>query len=187
MDTLQAEQILAAYRPCAAKRDLLRIQLEEARRHLKKEKRRMEADMTLPGRDPDAPPGSTRGDPTARTAQLLASGWETPFVRELSAEVRRLESGIRRCDALCRCVEAWRSLLPERERLLVDMHMIGNETYERVLLEFEIRGLRPSVTTRQGMAKLKKRAIGRICAVSESGLYATVLSCGAPAEADTAG
>ena len=120
----------------------------------------------LPGRGIETPPGGGPGDPTARVAVKYASGYEPGYIRGMEADLNRMRDEMRECETVCRYVDAWRGALNERERLVIDRHMIGGETYAETLEALAAQYPACGVTSVDGIKCLNRRAMERIYAAA---------------------
>lgn len=155
-------RMLSDYRRCAARRDFLKAQIPLAERQLAEEKESMLENAVLPGRAPGTPGGGGPGNPTARLAVKFASGYQPQYIREMAGDLRRMQDELQECDTVCRCVDAWRTALNERERLVIDLHVIGGESYAEVLEAFARRFPATAITSRDGLRRMKQRAMAKI-------------------------
>lgn len=162
----QVKRMLESYRQCAARRECLRLEIPLAQEQLALEQERALESDALPRPGVEAPRGGGPGDPTARLAVRYASGYQPRYIREMAADVRRMQDELRECDAVCRYVDAWRGALNDRERLVVDLHMIGGETYAAVLDAFARRFPAAPLTSPDGVKCVNQRALEKICAAA---------------------
>lgn len=166
MQREQVKRMLESYRQCRARRDSLALEIELAERQLAEARERMTEDAVLPGRDMAFIPGGGTGDPTARMAVKFASGYQPRYILEMAGDVRRMRDEMRECEAVCRCVEAWRGVLNDRELLVIDKHVIGGESYADVLEAFARQFPATALTSLDGVKCVNKRAISKIYAAA---------------------
>lgn len=162
----QVKRMLESYRQCKARRESLGLEIEMARRQLAAARERMEADAVLPGHELAAARGGGTGDPTARLAVRFASGYQPRYILEMAGDIRRMEDEQRECEAVCRCVDAWRGVLNERELLVLDRHVIGGESYADVLEDYARQFSATALTSLDGVKCVNKRAIQKIYAAA---------------------
>ena len=166
MEQEQVKRMLADYRRCAARRECLRIEMDMAREQIEREREAALENAVLPGRGIEMPPGGEPGDPTARVAVKYASGYEPVYIREMEADLNRMRDEMRECETVCRYVDVWRGALNERERLVIDRHMIGGETYAETLEALAAQYPACGVTSVDGIKCLNRRAMEKIYAAA---------------------
>ncbi|MBQ9196969.1 MAG: hypothetical protein IJ157_06960 [Clostridia bacterium] len=162
----QVKRMLESYRQCKARRESLALEIDLAERQLSEARERMTEDAVLPGHDLARAPGGGAGDPTARLAVKFASGYQPRYILEMAGDIRRMRDEMRECETVCRCVEAWRGVLNERELLVIDRHVIGGESYADVLEDYARRFPATALTSLDGVKCVNKRAIGKIFAAA---------------------
>ena len=156
------DRMLTDYRRCAARRDFLRVEITRAEEEMKRAEERLVEENVLPGRGLDVPPGTGVGDPTARMAVRCLSGYRPAYMQEMAGDIRRLKDEMGECDWVCRAVNAWRGALSDRERLVIDRHVIGGESYNEVLEAFAKEYPGTAVTSRDGLRRIKNRAMEKV-------------------------
>lgn len=156
------DRMLTDYRRCAARRDFLRVEITRAEEEMKRAEERLVEENVLPGRGLDVPPGTGVGDPTARMAVRFLSGYRPAYMQEMAGDIRRLKDEMGECDWVCRAVNAWRGALSDRERLVIDRHVIGGESYNEVLEAFAKEYPGTAVTSRDGLRRIKNRAMEKV-------------------------
>ena len=166
MQREQVKRMLESYRQCRARRVSLAAEIELAERQLAEARERMTEEAVLPGHDLACVPGGGTGDPTARLAVKFASGYQPRYILEMAGDLRRMRDEMRECETACRCVEAWRGVLNERELLVLDRHVIGGESYADVLEAFARQFPSTALTSLDGVKCVNKRAISKICAAA---------------------
>lgn len=164
----QVIRMLENYRRCAARRDCLKLEIPLARRQLEAEREDALRGEALPGHSLETPRAGAPGDPTGRVALRFASGYQPMYIREMEGDLARMQDELRECETVCRCVEAWRGALSEREQLIIDRHVIDGETYAEVMEVFSHRFPAAAITSPEGLKKLNLRAVAKICAVAGS-------------------
>ncbi|MBQ7519863.1 MAG: hypothetical protein IJU12_06065 [Clostridia bacterium] len=156
------DRMLTDYRRCAARRDFLRVEITRAEEEMKRAEERLVEENVLPGRGLDVPSGTGVGDPTARMAVRFLSGYRPAYMQEMAGDIRRLKDEMGECDWVCRAVNAWRGALSDRERLVIDRHVIGGESYSEVLAAFALAYPGTAVTSRDGLRRIKNRAMEKV-------------------------
>ena len=160
------DRMLMDYRRCAARRDFLQVEITRAEEEMKRAEKRLVEDSVLPGRGMDMPLGTGTGDPTARMAVRFLSGYRPAYMQEMAGDIRRLRDEMGECDWVCRAVNAWRGALSDRERLVIDRHVIGGESYNEVLAAFAQAYPGTALTSRDGLRRLKNRAMEKVYAAA---------------------
>ena len=160
------DRMLMDYRRCAARRDFLQVEITRAEEEMKRAEKRLVEDSVLPGRGMDMPLGTGSGDPTARMAVRFLSGYRPAYMQEMAGDIRRLRDEMGECDWVCRAVNAWRGALSDRERLVIDRHVIGGESYNEVLAAFAQAYPGTALTSRDGLRRLKNRAMEKVYAAA---------------------
>ena len=165
----QVMRMLENYRRCAARRECLGLEIPLAEEQLRREREQAVADAALPGHAVDTPRGNGPGDPTARVAVSFASGYQPHYIREMEGDLSRLRDELRECDTVCRCVDAWRGALSDRERWVLDRHVIGGEMYADLLDDFAQAFPATVIQSPDGLKKLSLRAVGKVCDAAGAG------------------
>ena len=156
------DRMLTDYKRCAARRDFLQVEIGRAEEDLRREEERLVEQSVLPGRGPDCLAGGGPGAPTARLALRCASGYRPVYMQEMAGDIRRLREEMRECDWVCRSVNAWLGALSDRERMLIDRHVIGGESYAQVLEAFAREYPGTALTSRDGLRRMKQRAMEKM-------------------------
>lgn len=162
----QVTRMLENYRRCAARRESLALEIDMARRQLAAEEARAVENAVLPGKELSAGRGGGIGDPTARVAVKFASGYRPRYILEMEGDLNRLRDEMEECGAVCRAVDVWLMALSDRERLVIERHVIGGETYAEVLEALSARFPAGAVTSPDGIKCLNRRAMDKICAAA---------------------
>ena len=110
------------------------------------------------------PRGTTPGDPVGRLAAAITDGAESAPIMELREEVYMLESELATKRRALAFVDAWLLCINDRERFVVNKHVIDGETWQQVITDFsDSFGVEYS---KDSLRKIKNRALEKIRAIA---------------------
>ena len=155
-------EVLRQHRSAIAKRDLLRVEIDEAEAKLKAMLQTMaEEAATSSGNGAAGMPRSTKvGNPTERIGLMLASGEVPQHIAELKQDIAELTHEMHGLTLRINRVAAWLVGLPERERWVVTGHLINGLTWSDLAEEYQRKYGQPR--TRRSLQRLKRTALRRI-------------------------
>ena len=168
MTHAQVDRMLREYRLLVGRCGHIDAEISRCRRAIEREREQFVADAAAPAvsRLTGMPRGTTPGNPTEKTALMLAEGTAFEF-SDARAEIRRLEAQI---DALRRereekalrvqYVESWLSGLADRERWVIERHVIEREIWHDIIPQFNTRFT--DDVSKDRLKRLQQRAMQKI-------------------------
>ena len=151
------ENELRQYRANKCRAEELRIDLEAAREYLAEDRDgSIEAAALHHPQEPDAGRGNTISDATARIAMRLP---DEAGVREMSAELARLERRVRR-------VDSWLGALSNRERLIVTLFYVEGMVWGEVVYSYNKQPSDGMPRAERTIMLWKQEAVKRIVRVA---------------------
>lgn len=113
----------------------------------------------------DMPHGTCLSCPTERIAVKFADGYTPDYIREIEHEIRKRENEYRSKFPTVVFVEAWLKVLNRRERFIVENKTIGGMFWRELAIEYKKEF--GEEYSRQGLKKIRDRAIAKIHKVAE--------------------
>jgi len=163
MNRCDVDRMLRGYKNCRARREYLRAELPEAERLLAHEREHMLENEALRGHEMGTvQSGGSFGDPTASLVMKYASGYEPRYIREMAGDVRRRQDELRECEMVCRCVEAWLEALGQKERLVIETHVLEGLTWTEAGPRLAAVFPDTCPTTSAGLRKIQQRAMEKL-------------------------
>ena len=173
MDREQINDMLRAYRGRVGRCAHIETEIRRLERRIAEERERYAQELAAPpvSRLDGMPRGGAPFDSrTERVALALADG--SAFDAEaFQAAVRRLEAEIDRLRAEraeqqlgVAYVESWLSGLPERERWVIERHVIDGEIWHDIITEFNARF--DDAVSRDRLKRIQQRALEKIYAMA---------------------
>lgn len=121
---------------------------------------------TVPsGRISGMPRGTTVGNPTERTAVLLASGWVPDTVKEMQQELKTLQIEFAERNFTVLFVSSWLQGLAGRERWIIEHQVIDGETWRDIGTSFRIAF--GEAMSKDSLKRLKWRALQKVYQMAE--------------------
>ena len=155
--------MLRDYKRCQARRDFLQAELPLAERQLRYEREHMLENEALRGRRPDETGhGSENADPTARLVLKFASGYEPRYIKDMAWDIQKRRDEMQECDAVCRCVEAWLQALGEKERMVVQTHVLEGLSWTEAGPRLSAVFPDTCPTTHAGLRRIQQKALEKI-------------------------
>ena len=164
----QVNAMLREYRGLIGRCGHIDAEILRLERAIQAVKAQFERDLAAPpvSRLDGLPRGTALSDPTQRAALALAEGRAFED-SEAGAEARRLGA---RIEALCaergerrlraQFVESWLSGLPDRERWVIERHIIDGEIWHDIIAQFNRRY--DDDISLDRIKRIQKRALSRI-------------------------
>lgn len=111
------------------------------------------------------PRGTTVGNPTERTAVLLASGWVPDTVKEMQQELKTLQIEFAERNFTVLFVSSWLQGLAGRERWIIEHQVIDGETWRDIGTSFRIAF--GEAMSKDSLKRLKWRALQKVYRMAE--------------------
>lgn len=124
-----------------------------------------EAASVPSGRISEIPRGTAVGNPTEKTAILLASGWVSDAVREMQKELEALQQEFSERNFTVLFVTSWLQGLTERERWMIEHQVIDGETWRDIGTSFRIAF--GEAMSKDSLKRLKWRAMQKVYRMAE--------------------
>ena len=168
----QVNAALKEYRATIGHCGHLEAEIRRLRRAIRSVREGFARDLADPpvSRLDGAPRATTPSNPTERIALTLAEG--SAFARsDAGAQVKRIEAQIAALASelesgrlQVQYVDSWLSGLPERERWVIERHVIEGEIWHDVIASFNARF--GDDISRDRLKRLQQRALERIYAIA---------------------
>ena len=172
MDREQIHAMLREYRARVGRCAHIDTEIRRLEGAIERERAQFERDLAAPtvSRLDGMPRGGAGDSRTERIALSLADG--SAFAgSEAQREVRRLESEIARLrreraerQLGIEYVDSWLSGLPERERWVIERHLIDGEIWHDIITEFNARFT--DAVSRDRLKRIQQRALEKIYAMA---------------------
>lgn len=161
MTSEKALQMLTEYRECLARGEYLIQLLEIKENQLAAARKAMLADaISISPKLSDMPRAQSTGDPTSMVALKFADGFVPDEVREIEADIRSIKVEINQRNVVVSCVNAWLNGLSEKERWIVEKHVIDGSYWRDITYEYSKRY--GDSYTKEGLKRIKKAALTKI-------------------------
>ena len=158
-------RMIRDYKACAAKAVQLEGEIEILKMQAEKAMENEMAESALHGANMDGMPHSTGpGDPTGSHVARFLDGYKPLYLRDLDADIEGREKRVRELRVVCRLVEGWMQVLPERERFVIQRHMILGDYWGEVIRLYSQRW---GQIGKDALKKVQKQALERIYAVAK--------------------
>lgn len=165
MDTDSVDKMLAAYNQCKARVTHIRNQLAIMERQLEYEKAHAMEGEALHAQSYDPTPhGNMPGNPVESLVLRYISGYQPKYIKDLQKDVDKVKDELYECEMVIQFVDGWLLCLNEREKFVIERHVIANGTWRGVLDEYEDKF---GPFGKEGLRKLKKRALNKIYEAAE--------------------
>lgn len=156
----QVDKMLEAYNQCRSRITHIRNQLEIMERHLASEKAHaIENDAIHAVNYDGMPHGTTVGNPTESLVLRYLSGYQPRYIKDLQEDVDKARDELFEAQMVVSFVDGWLICLTDRERFIIERHVIQGDTWRAVLDQYEERF---GQFGREGLKKLRKKAMFKI-------------------------
>ena len=160
------DQCLANYREYSARCSFLEQEINELKLLAEKLKGSAVADaVTITAQMTGMPHGTEITDPTGKIAIKFADGYTPDYIVEIDREIRKLENERRAKMSTIVFVDAWLKALCKRERFVIENKVIGGMFWRELIYAYKSEF--GEEYSKQGMKKIKDRALERIYKVAE--------------------
>ena len=168
----QVDGMLREYRALIGRCGHIDAEIGRLGRAIEAQRASFERDACAPpvSRLTGMPRGGAPGDPTARTALMLMDGRafeDSPQRQEidrLEGEIARLRAEREEKQLRVRFVDSWLSGLPERERWVIERHVIEGEIWHDIIQQFNLRYM--DDVSKDRLKRMQQKALGRIYAMA---------------------
>ena len=156
----QVDKMLASYNQCRSRVTHIKNQLEIMERHLETEKAHaMENDAIHAVNYDGMPHGTTVGNPTESLVLRYMSGYQPRYIKELQEDVDKARDELFEAEMVISFVDGWMICLNDRERFVIERHVIQGGTWRTVLDEYESKF---GQFGKEGLKKIRKKAMFKI-------------------------
>lgn len=137
----RVDEMLKSYRFEVGRCGHLMTQIGLLKRDIEKARATLVSDLVGPGAQviTDLPRGTTVGNPTEKYGAMLADGWQTDELKALEAELAAAQAEYDERHQTVMYVDSWLAGLPERERWMVEMHVIDTVIWREILGAYQQR------------------------------------------------
>lgn len=161
----QVDKILASYNQCRSRAAHIKNQLEIMERQLEQERAHAMTAEALHGMNIDGQPhGNGPGNPVESLVLRYISGFEPKYIKDMQQDVDKAKDELFECEMVIRFVDGWMLCLSDRERFIIQRHVLGDGTWRTVLDEYEKQY---GQFGKDGLRKIKKRALAKIYEAAE--------------------
>ena len=160
--------MLRDYKRCTARRDYLMQAISLLQKQRKNAQGKAMAEDALHGAVMNGMPhGTTPGNPVESLVLRYASGYKPQYIQQMDDDLAVLQDELKEVTAVCKCVEAWLLALNDKEKILINAHVIdGLSWVETVpLLQREYPGT--FTGSRNGLREMQRRALEKIYSVAQ--------------------
>lgn len=165
MDTDSVDKMLASYNQCKARVTHIKNQLTIMERQLEFEKNHAMANEAIHAQSYDnTPHGNLPGNPVESLVLRYISGYQPKYIKDMQRDLEKAKDELYECQMVIQFVDGWLLCLNERERFVIEKHVIANGTWREILDEYEKRF---GQFGKEGLRKLKKRALNKIYEAAE--------------------
>lgn len=168
MQKKEIELMLRDYRRCKARRDYLQQAIGILEQQKDKELKNAMAQDALHGSViTGMPRGSSVGNPTERLVLMYESGYKPQYIKQMEGELAMLRDELKEVTTVCKCVEAWLLSLNDKEKILINSHVIDGLSWAETvpLLQRQYPGT--FTGSRNGLRELQRRALEKIYDVAQ--------------------
>lgn len=153
--------MLRDYKRCTARRDYLMQAIEYLSKQIETEKGRAMTDEALHGIDMSGMPhGTMPGNPVESLVLRYASGYKPQYIQYMDADLQQMRDELAEVTTVCKCVEAWMQALNDKERKVVQAHIIHGLSWAEVLPLF--RADYSYTSSRDGLRYIQRTALDKI-------------------------
>lgn len=145
----------------------LEAEMQKIERQIEAAKNDRAADLAAvkPQQITDMPHGTQVGNPTEKFGLMLASGWESDFIKDLQkrhAELMAQQLGYKLTVAY---VDSWLSGLSERERWIVEQQIIEARFWREIQTDYSRHF--EEICSKDTLKRLRARALEKIYKMAE--------------------
>lgn len=161
----QVDLMLTKYNQCRSRIAHIKNQLAILERQLEDEKAHaMENDAIHAQSYDPSPHGNLPGNPTESLVLRYLSGYEPKYIKDLQEDAEKAKDELFEAQMVVSFVDGWLICLTERERFVIEHHVIATEPWTEVLDRYEEKF---GPFGKEGLRKIKKRAMNKIYEAAE--------------------
>ena len=165
MTPAEVDKMLSAYNRCLSRATHIKNQLAMMEHQLEVEKAHILASEALHGQSYDSQPhGTGPGNPVENLVLRYISGFEPKYIKDLQRDVDRAKDELFECEMVIKFVNGWMLALTEREKFIIQRHVLDHSTWRIVLDQYEKQY---GQFGKEGLRKIKKKALGKIYEAAE--------------------
>ena len=162
------DSMLKDYKRCMARRDYLIQAINILKGQIQRAQDQamiLEAQKSAPMNG--MPHGSNPGNPVESLVLRYESGYKPQYIQEMDADLLQMQDELKEVTTVCNCVQAWLLALNDKERILVNAHVIDGLSWAETvpLLQREYPGT--FTGSRNGLRDLQRRALEKIYSVAQ--------------------
>lgn len=162
----QVDEMLKNYREYTGRCRFIDLEIQRLEREIEKRKRDAVQDLVLPGRSLDGMPRGNRiVSPTESAGMRLADGYVPEDVPLLQEQIKRLKREREEKSMTLHFVDAWLSGLNDKERWVIDKHVLQNIPWrETELLYSKVYG---EFISKYTLKRVQKNGMEKIYSFAE--------------------
>lgn len=165
MNTGQVDKMLSSYKACLARRGHLKNEVTIAERQLRFLDENAMYLETLRAQQYDSTPhGTDVHSPVESLIIKFDDGYTPKYIKDLHQDFAQVSQELFEIERVVSFVDSWLLVLTERERFVVQRHIIDGCFWKDVLDEYEAKW---GIFSKEGLRKLKKKALNRIYEAAE--------------------
>ena len=160
MNSERVDAMLADYRRCEGRAAHLANELEMLE-HLRdqQETYKVENAVNISPSLSGMPGSPGVSDKVGNLAIRFASGYQPKYITELNEDIERVRSELFEMERVISFVKGWLLVLSDRERFIIEEHVIKGRFWSEIIGEYEEKF---GPFSKDGMRKLKIRALEKI-------------------------
>lgn len=165
MNSDQVDKMLKAYKECQARAKHLENMVAIAERQLPYlEQNAMYLEALGAQQYDGMPHGNGVNSPVENLIIKFDDGYTPKYIKDLKQDYRQAHRELFEVRMVISFVDSWLVALTERERYVVQRHVIDAATWKEVLDEYEAKY---GIYSKEGLRKLKKKALNKIYEAAE--------------------
>ncbi len=160
MTAERVDQMLADYKRCEGRAAHLVNELEMLN-HLRDQQETLKVENSVNiSPSLSGMPGSPGvSDKVGNLAIRFASGYVPRYIVELNEDIEKVKSELFEMERVLSFVRGWLLVLSDRERFIIEEHVINGRYWSEIIGEYEEKF---GVFSKDGMRKIKNRALEKI-------------------------
>lgn len=163
MTNQAVDKMLRDYKHCLARRDYLRHAIEYLTRQKQAAQSRAMTDEALHGVAINGMPhSSSPGNPVESLVLRYASGYQPQYIIDMDADIERMKDELKEVETVCSCVTAWLMSLNDKEKILIQAHVIDGLSWAETLPIMQREYPGTYIASKNGLRDLQRRALEKI-------------------------
>lgn len=161
------DAMLKEYKYALGRCGHLEAEIRQLDRQIEAAKQDRAADLAAvkPQQITDMPHGTQVGNPTEKFGLMLASGWESDYIKDLQDKRAELADKLSECKLTVDFVTSWLSGLNDRERWIIEQQIIEARFWKEVQTDY--RRQFEEICSKDTLKRLRARAMEKIYKMAE--------------------